>query len=290
MEREDKKNMMPEEEYLKQMNSLPKVKAPEDFLKKVHERIERRSAFEKIMRTLFVPVKIKVPLEVAAMAAAVILIVSTIGIKKPAEQLAYAPKPDHAPKSEMAFNGFANQPVADKKLAEAEGGRGDAENVYANKERISASLEFSDKIAAQAPAAESKPVELALLVGAVKGNVFTERGREEKASEERVYEERALEKGKSVPQAEMAQARRPYLTEALSKVKNQVELAQGKVTNVEMNKDTGMPQYIDAEIPAAGYPAFIGKLAGIGVLQEPILKEAPQGLETVRVRIKLAVK
>ena len=289
MEREDKKNMMPEEEYLKQMSALPKVKAPEDFLKKVHERIERRSAFEKIMRALFVPVKIKVPLEVAAMAAAVILIVSTIGIKKPSEQLAYAPKPDHAAKSEFAFNGFVNKPAADKKIVvaeadrrDAEAGRHDNEEVYAN---VSASLDLGDKLAAQAPAAESKPVEIALLVNAAKGNVFEERGLEEKA-----YEEKALEKEKSAPRTETALVRRPYLTEALSKVKNQVELAQGKVTNVEMNKDTGMPQYIDAEIPAAGYPAFIGKLAGIGVLQEPILKDAPAGLETIRVRIKLAVK
>ena len=66
-----------------------------------------------------------------------------------------------------------------------------------------------------------------------------------------------------------------------------MELAQGKVTNIEINKDTGMPQYIDAEIPAAGYAKFIEKLGSIGALQKPVAKEAPRDRGTVRVRIKL---
>ncbi|OGX28234.1 MAG: hypothetical protein A3F87_04780 [Omnitrophica WOR_2 bacterium RIFCSPLOWO2_12_FULL_51_24] len=205
MDREDPKNLLPEEEYLKQMSSLPKVKAPEDFLEKVHERIERRSAFEKIMRTLFVPVKVKVPLEVAAMAATIILIFSTIGIKKPVER---------------------------------EGGKREAEQVFADRGFISADLK--SKAAASVPAAENKPIELTL---------------------------------------------KPYSTEILSKVKNQVELAQGKVTNIEADKETGMPQYVDAEIPAADYGKFVEKLASIGVLQEPILKELREVRNTVRIRL-----
>lgn len=225
MDREDPKNLLPEEEYLKQMSSLLKVKAPEDFIEKVHERIERRSAFEKIMRTLFVPVKVKVPLEIAATAAAIILILSAIGIKRPVEQLAYAPKA-----------------VAEKKTVGAEGSKREAEQVFADRGFISADLK--SKADASVPVAENRPVEITL---------------------------------------------RPYSTEALSKVMNQIELAQGKVTNIETDKETGMPQYVDAEIPAADYGKFVEKLAGIGVLQEPILKELPEVRNTVRIRIKLLI-
>ncbi|MFA5339772.1 MAG: hypothetical protein WC317_06485 [Candidatus Omnitrophota bacterium] len=271
MEREDKKDMMPEEEYLKRMNALPKVKAPEDFLQKVHERIERRSAFEKIMRALFVPVKIKVPLELAAMAAAVILIVSTVGIKKPMEQLAYAPKAKMATgtgvimKSELSAGSRSAVAEEDKKI----------DTVFINK-----GLNDSD----------SKPIEIALLVRTeepVKAREAQKSAATDSFDSRKFKEVSAREEKAVRPEAEAAIGRKTYLAEALSKVKNRVELAQGKVTNVEVNKDTGIPQYVDAEIPAAGYAKFVENLSGIGTLQEPLLKEAPQGRDIVRVRIKL---
>lgn len=125
MDRGDQKNLLPEEEYLKQMNSLPKVKAPEDFLEKVHERIGKRSAFEKIMRTL----------EVAAMAAVIILIFSTIGIKKPIERLAYTPETDTG--TNVVFRGEA---IAGKRPVETEDGRKKASQVFDDKRLISNDL------------------------------------------------------------------------------------------------------------------------------------------------------
>lgn len=59
--------------YVNEAGSLEKVKAPSDFLEKVHQRLERRFSFEKLMRTLFVPVKIKIPLELAGVAATVLI-------------------------------------------------------------------------------------------------------------------------------------------------------------------------------------------------------------------------
>ena len=214
MGREDKKNMMPEEEYLKQMSSLPKVKAPEDFLKKVHERIERRSAFEKIMRTLFVPVKIKVPLEAAAMTA-VILIIATIGINKPAE-LSLLVRPQ--------------EPVA---------------------------------------------------AGAMRKSVFADSMKTMELKEKAVKEEVMRNEAESPP------AQMPCADETLTKVKNAIEAAGGRVANVEVNKDAGIPRYIDAEILAANYAKFVEKLAGIGALREPAIKKTPPAKGIIRVRIKL---
>ncbi|MDD5073192.1 MAG: hypothetical protein PHX64_04855 [Candidatus Omnitrophica bacterium] len=271
MEREDKKDMMPEEEYLKQMSSLPKVKAPGNFLQKVRERIESRSAFEKIMRALFVPVKIKVPLELAAMAAAVILIVSTAGIKKPMEQLAYAPKAKMATgtgvimKSELSAGSGSAVAEEDKKTG----------GLFINK-----GLNDSD----------SKPIEIALLIRTeepVKARDAQKSAEMDSFDSSKFKEAYAREEKAVRHEAETAIGLKPYLTEALSKVKNQVELAQGKITKTEVNKDTGMPQYVDVEIPTAGYAKFVESLSGIGTLREPILKEAPQGRDIVRVRIKL---
>lgn len=108
---EDKRDMMPEDEYLKRMSSLPKVKAPDDFLQKVRERIEERPFREKLMHALFVPVRIKIPLEVAAATATLLLVISTLEVTKPAKQLAYAPKSDMA--EEAVMGNVSNARLAD---------------------------------------------------------------------------------------------------------------------------------------------------------------------------------
>ncbi|MFA5093725.1 MAG: hypothetical protein WC512_00615 [Candidatus Omnitrophota bacterium] len=109
---EDKRDMMPEDEYLKRMSSLPKVKAPDDFLQKVRARIEERPFREKLMHALFVPVRIKIPLEVAAATATLLLVISTLEVTKPAKQLAYAPKSDMA--EEAVVGNVSNARLADE--------------------------------------------------------------------------------------------------------------------------------------------------------------------------------
>ncbi len=91
---QDKRDMMPEDEYLKRMSSLPKVKAPDDFLQKVRERIDKRPFRDKLIHALFVPFRIKIPLGVAAATATLLLVISTLEVTRPVRQLAYAPKPD----------------------------------------------------------------------------------------------------------------------------------------------------------------------------------------------------
>ncbi|HOX10185.1 MAG TPA: hypothetical protein PLV09_01610 [Candidatus Omnitrophota bacterium] len=94
MDNKDKRDMLPEDEYLKQMSSLPKVKAPDDFLQKVRARIERRPLRERIIDALFVPFRIKIPLEVAAVTATLLLVMSSFDEIRPSKQLASVPKSD----------------------------------------------------------------------------------------------------------------------------------------------------------------------------------------------------
>jgi len=58
--------------YAQTMAALPGVKAPGDFLKKVHERIERRSEFESVIRGFFKPS--------AARTKAVVLVVTVMAM------------------------------------------------------------------------------------------------------------------------------------------------------------------------------------------------------------------
>jgi hypothetical protein len=73
-------------EYSEEMGSLSKVEPPEDFLKELHERLERRSSLKGVLRTLFVPAKIKLPVEFAAVATAVIALLLVLNVIVPSQR------------------------------------------------------------------------------------------------------------------------------------------------------------------------------------------------------------
>jgi len=58
------------------LGSLDPVQAPKDFPERLHDRIESGFGFGRIMRTLFVPLKIKIPLELATAAVMAVLVFS----------------------------------------------------------------------------------------------------------------------------------------------------------------------------------------------------------------------
>jgi hypothetical protein len=57
------------------LKKTPEVQPPPYFLQAVHARLEKESAFSRILRKLFVPFYIKVPLEAIAVTATVIILV-----------------------------------------------------------------------------------------------------------------------------------------------------------------------------------------------------------------------
>ncbi len=226
MDNKDKRDMLPEDEYLKQMSSLPKVKAPDDFLQKVRARIERRPFAERLADFLFVPFKVKIPLEVAAVTATLLLVMSSLDVVKPSKQLASVPKSD----VETVVVGKAD----DYKF-----------QVYANK-----------------------------AIDEEKSEVILDR----------------IECG-AAPAAP-AEASKGFLREdALPAIKGYIESAQGTITHIEADKNTGSPLYIDAEIPVANYESFKKKLEDPAISRkikmQPILKEAPQGTDIIQVRISI---
>jgi len=56
------------------LGQTPKAVTPPDFIKRLHDRIEKETWTQKIRRTLFVPFQIKIPLELATAAALGLLI------------------------------------------------------------------------------------------------------------------------------------------------------------------------------------------------------------------------
>jgi len=65
------------------LGSLGPVKAPDDFLDRLHERIEKKSTFSKLWRKLFVPLPIKVPVQFAAVTAVALLVFAVVRTQQP---------------------------------------------------------------------------------------------------------------------------------------------------------------------------------------------------------------
>lgn len=73
------------------MNQMEGLGIPDSFVEKVHERMEKKSSLRGLLKGLFIPIKIKVPLELAGVAAAALLVIYIVGIrgKQHVYELAY---------------------------------------------------------------------------------------------------------------------------------------------------------------------------------------------------------
>ncbi|MBW2557035.1 MAG: zf-HC2 domain-containing protein, partial [Deltaproteobacteria bacterium] len=52
-------------EMVEELHAMDPVEAPADFLEKIHERMDSRFSLDRIIRKLFIPFRIKIPLELA---------------------------------------------------------------------------------------------------------------------------------------------------------------------------------------------------------------------------------
>ena len=60
------------------LQNLEAVKAPDDFLSQLHERMDRRFDFSAFISVLFRPFRIKIPLQLATAAVMALLIFTIV--------------------------------------------------------------------------------------------------------------------------------------------------------------------------------------------------------------------
>jgi hypothetical protein len=236
-----------EDKYKKEMRSLEKVSAPGDFLEQVHARINR---FERIKKILFVPAQIKIPLELAAVVTTIIVAFTVYKGILPPTQIAYK-----APETKVEMAAKIRPEVKGQRLK----ARGQRPKVVE----------------------EDKPIEIALLIKADEA-VMDEGPEEAIMGMAAAPSSMKAGKGREVERSVRAPSSEPsYVNENLAKIKNLIKLSDGKVISVDYDKESGLPQYITAEIPAKNYAAFLEKLAKLGDIQKPLPSKA------LRLRIKL---
>jgi hypothetical protein len=294
-------------ELVQEMGSLKSIEAPRDFLEKVHERIEQRSKFDQIIRKLFFPLRIKIPLELATVTAMAILILAVLNIQQPRKQQ------------------IAHVPLDSDQLMSAKKAKVDAAKPMVKMEAYKSKPSF-EKAAAEPSVTEREIIELALLV---KTEAFSKTyapsdakecaptpGKRAGTSDEESIDVSSYAKTRIGRQAaptaetkarELMQAKQAltspkreeevltdeadvsfsYGDETLSKLKNLVERLDGKVISIEYEKRTEQPQSIQAEIPTEYYYSFCDGLRDIAFLQTtpPTISEKDQKVIQIRIRL-----
>lgn len=251
---------------VRELAAMKPVEPPKDFLNQLHMRLEKPSKLSRILHALFVPMRVKVPIELAAAAVMVMLVSSLVLTQKQRYKMPEAP---------VAFkqDKISGKIVSDK-------GTGAKKNE---------AVKFRPALRS-APGEQtktgSKPLELALLIrteAAQKPPAPS--AAKEAAPGRRAEGTRSLAAGGVVQSDERARFKETEGT--IIKVKELIGQAQGKVLSTGYEKETQGVNIIDAEIPSEKLHQFYDGLRDLGDLKLPAKIQAKQEKEMIQVRISL---
>lgn len=239
---------------VKNISSLQQVKVPEDFLQKVHERIERRFEFEKIIRRLFVPLKVKIPLEFAGVLAVVVLVIAVNRVNQPlslTQPVLFMVEPN------KLFEG----PVYDKvglspamTLSSMPLVAGTSESLYSSQAMVRGGAE-SLGILYNA----RNSLQVNTYGTAISGvQVFGMPGHNEKE-----YDKEFL------------------------KIANMVESLEGAITFVQLERETNLLESVTVRMPTKNYALLLNRLKEIGIAGRPRLSVISRDEESTELSIEL---
>lgn len=292
---------------VEELGTLEPVQAPADFLEKIHERMEPRLRLSRIIRKLFMPFHIKIPLELAAAATMAILVLAVLNIQQ-TEKIAQIPKVASYQKAAEEPTEARLKPALKKEakgsaqvLEGAPKKLSDKDNIMiARKSRakplkrapeiaFAPSLPALEKVKVQQDFLGKKPIELVLVLkkefidSAYKAGGDMEADsslKQEQISDEKeiTYQssvDRSVTAGQIVPAGNL-----------LHRVKNLVQRVDGRVLSEEYDSQTKQLQSILAEIPAKQYKMFREKLIRFAALQTPPPVLSDKDGETIQVCIR----
>lgn len=299
--------------YYRELWALGEIKAPDDFLAKVRACLERSSSWTRIVRGIFLPVKTKIPFELAGVAATVVFLLAVFHLVRPAavmERPVPAPALAATPALKMAAEEAPLRQEVAAPPAEARAPRRRAlEMKMAAADRLLAGRERKGKPAIAAhevkavsrlamPPAKAEQredqgvIELALLLPPreVKPAVASETedalDRETARGAGVKKKTRACDRtAEAFTAPERRAAGEAATVEPEDRVRVFVESVGGTIVQTDLDEATGLPGVLVAEVPARSYPGLLTALARVGELRGTPQPVAPGENGTVRVRI-----
>ena len=277
---------------IRELGSVESFKAPDDFLEKLHERLEPRVSFRKIMRILFVPGRLKIPLQFATATAMAVLIFSVLYIQQPEKLITDVPESStHVRMTEEtsvdtvspAGKGVAykSKPVLEKAPAQQAAKKREIIELtlLLEKEGPVKAYEPNESIGDAPAQRRDKERPRIARLASPKAEMKTDTLKKEKQIAGLVIEERSILEGE--PLSSFSR-----LHDTFTKVNELIRLVDGKILIVEYEPHTDRPQSILAEIPAKHYTSFCYKLNRLAILQNtpPTISENDQ--RTIQILIR----
>ena len=287
---------------VKELGDMGDIKAPEDFLETLHERLETVSLWTRIKEMLFVPAQLKIPLEFATLGIIGVLTFALYSIYSPQDEVASLVQDravestaDRAVIRERESEPSALSPATDEdeafryvqaaqqpielalmlpQKAETEGSR-----PAGNKER-------PPLTAAAGPAERRKDVGLdgykARSAGKALPGVKTDEA-EDKPSMDATG--RAAKKQATIPAEESPPLRDSF--EIVVKLHELIGLSAGRILSEELDRED---RIILAEVPAGQYGDFIEKITDIARFKEtpPAISADRKAPVLIRIRLVIA--
>jgi hypothetical protein len=295
------------------MNQMESLETPDSFVEKVHERIDETSTIRRFVKGLFFPLKIKIPLELAGVAAAALLVIYIIGIRgnQHVYELAYLQRSQPLPAlqeqrmekgaevDETASLNEKVQPVLEleEKKAEKKDKRiGIEKESSPSKKDLSALEPQAKRMGGLAKVEEVVPTSKIVMDDAEHDLESQEDKIERKVQIQAKAPSATKSKKREKPSLEIAdkekeETKEDAFAEPTPKdeaLKDIVVALGGKIIKSESNKDTQVLESLIIEIPSEKYQNLIQMLEKRGEFQKPYpaIKEKDKEIITIRLIIQ----
>jgi hypothetical protein len=269
----------------KEIGALKPVRPPDDFLARLHRRMERRSGISEALAWFFYPLRIKIPLQFAGAAVVAVLVFLVVRVQHPAYILRPAPSYQISKEEKALRESIPRKPEepqrsgalgrVQKSAAELQAEKRKAADQAMPPQRLLAGKGMEYKVEKEEPGPRMeqvivqpeprKPIDLSLQL---RGNLWSKMASQGFSGEARGPEkrkERALASKPGTADLEKEQDK----DRSLAIIGETIKSFGGKILSVEPSKDMEHPQFVVAEIPVKNLNALLDKLGEMGDLRGP---------------------
>jgi len=238
-----------------ELGSMEPLEAPKDILAKVHERIESYSLFYRLRRYLLFPFRVKIPIELIAMAATAVIIFFVFNIFQHEKQGIIEPIATTETEKIAVTPGTDSKAIEDKTFLTTQ------------------------------PSRKRSPIQLAILLR-------TENKPKPISSENLLFiaSGNGIESPPNTPDFgfNTEQNQKNNLERnPVSDIINTISLVEGRLISKEYKNGTDDLSFITLEIPGINYYPFLDKIENIGTLRTPAPDLSNGHEEPVLLRIQL---
>jgi hypothetical protein len=279
-----------------ELNRLEPVKSPPDFLDQIHERLESSSWRDTIVKKLFFPLRIKLPLELATATVMAVLIIGLIGIQNK-ELSTQQPSRISITRSAVEKKQGSNQisrrlKKPEPTLVSRQSASDRKENqiqpiVLAMVVKPVKSVRADETAGFQQAPSEPSPGKAAGVADEENDSAsyFSTPQRASEMPAEDVVKSVAPEASLSKDNRQLEEKGRLNLKQTRYRVKKLVQALEGNVLSGRDDKPATDQQSMTVNIPAARYNEFVGQLGHIAPFQTPP-PSPPKGRTLIRVEIR----